>query len=205
MRQLTYHEKIQDIREYGMLKRERKDAAAYMFALYRNNIDVVNYYESFGRTPRHIFLNKYSYECGLIYGFTDFTIDVNGWIQRPKFENIEEFEFKAKNEKVSHNYIRIGKGANDKWTNALSYSYGNGGGGYGLSVFSIPYDSRKEALVAILKDFIGRHHKERDKTNLNDSEPSYKKDYSKPIVAQAQDMHDKLLGNKHEQMSIFDL
>jgi len=78
--QMTREEKLQEIVEYSPCRVERSTVLRYLLALRRNDTEQIAYFESFGKSVRHIILNVRTYERGLIFGYVGKRFNEHGWI-----------------------------------------------------------------------------------------------------------------------------
>lgn len=134
------------------------------------NVELLSWFNGFGDSFRSIIMNVHAYRKGLDFGFTDIAFDQYGWFARPKFLQIEELLFGNEKRYGEHSILKIGKGANAVWTNALSYSFGTAGGGCGLSVYGKQFDSRDAAInsgVLELKNMMSAKVGDSDRSNYN--------------------------------------
>ena len=59
--QMTREEKLQEIVEYSPCRVERSTVLRYLLALRRNDTEQIAYFESFGKSVRHIILHRLVY------------------------------------------------------------------------------------------------------------------------------------------------
>jgi len=114
----------------------------------------LDWFCSFGDSFRTIAMNVHAYRKGLEFGFTEIAFDKYGWFVRPEWQDKEELAFGDTSRYGNYSTITLGRGINGLWTYAMSYSYGVGGGGYGLSVYDKQLKSRDDAFhtaLAVLK------------------------------------------------------
>ena len=78
--QMTREEKLQEIIEYNPYRIERNAVLRYLLAVRRNDTEQIAYFESFGKSVRHIILNVRTYERGLIFGYIGKQFNEHGWI-----------------------------------------------------------------------------------------------------------------------------
>ncbi|MBL4678227.1 MAG: hypothetical protein JKY70_18780 [Mucilaginibacter sp.] len=95
-------------------------------------------------------MNVHAYRKGLEFGFTDVAFDQYGWFVHPQFLNYEEVKLGNSNRYGEYGEIRIGRGPNDIWSYALSYSFGCAGSGSALSVYKPHFASRDAARAHAL-------------------------------------------------------
>ena len=78
--QMTREEKLQEIVEYSPCRVERSAVLRYLLAVRRNDTEQIAYFESFGKSVRHIILNVRTYERGLIFGYVGKRFNEHGRI-----------------------------------------------------------------------------------------------------------------------------
>ena len=78
--QMTREEKLQEIVEYNPCRVERSAVLRYLLAVRRNDTEQTAYFESFGKSVRHIILNVRTYERGMIFGYVGKQFNEHGWI-----------------------------------------------------------------------------------------------------------------------------
>ena len=78
--QMTREEKLQEIVEYNPCRVERSAVLRYLLAVRRNDTEQIAYFESFGKSVRHIILNVRTYERGMIFGYVGKQFNEHGWI-----------------------------------------------------------------------------------------------------------------------------
>lgn len=190
---LNKYQKLELIQQVYYCKVERQETAKYLKALWLNDTDIINYYESFGESPRQIIMNKRNYDRLLLFGFTKKEFNQYGWLEKSEFLDQEHFEFPHQDEWAVSNHITIGRGINNKWSYGLSYSYSTGGGGYGLCVWGKIFDSRKECLIAALGEIVERLKRDALCTDR----------YVIKVLQQVKNLFDELTGRKVVQLSLF--
>jgi hypothetical protein len=200
-RDLSKYEKLAQVEELNFCHAERHSAAVYLKALWLNDTQRLNEYESLGDTPRQFLMNKREYDKGLLFGFTEKKFNEYGWLSNAKFTEQERIEFFHKKGWVAHNYLILGKGLNGKWTYGASYSTGGAGGGYGISVWGKIFDSRKACLAAALQEIMDGHRK--NGISLKNDTSNFNPQYSRIIVKQVKDLYDTITGRKVIQLSLF--
>ena len=77
---MTREEKLQEIVEYNPCRVERSAVLRYLLAVRRNDTEQIAYFESFGKSVRHIILNVRTYERGMIFGYVGKQFNEHGWI-----------------------------------------------------------------------------------------------------------------------------
>ncbi|WP_295801151.1 hypothetical protein [Mucilaginibacter sp.] len=132
----------------------------------------LDWFRSFGDSFRTITMNVYAYRKGLEFGFTDISLDKNGWLIRPQFPDKEELTFGDTSRYGNHSLIYLGRGEKHTWTYGMNYSYGVAGGCYGLSVYGKQFKSRQDALTFALNELKVMMTKKIDSTDTtNDKQP----------------------------------
>ena len=192
-KELSAYEKLKQIQEVNFCRVERHQVAIYLNAIRKDDRVVIEEYESFGNTPRHIIMNKREYERHLLFGFTKKEFNKYGWLERPIFQESERIEFPHKAGWAVSNYITVGKGENGKWSYGMSYSYSTGGAGYGLDVWGKLFDNRKECLKSALNEMMTGLAKSSEETDK----------YAKIVLKQAKSLFDEITGRKVIQLSLF--
>lgn len=190
---LDKYQKLELIQGDHYCKVERPEVAKYLKALWLNDTDVIDHYESFGESPRQIIMNKRNYDRYLLFGFTLKEFNQYGWLERSEFLDQEHFEFPHRDGWAVLNNITIGRGINNKWSYGISYSYSTGGGGYGLCAWGKMFDSRKECLIAALEEMKKRLKRD---TSCTDR-------YTIKVLQQVKSLFDELTGRKAVQLSLF--
>ena len=192
-KELSAYEKLKQIQEVNFCRAERHSVAVYLKALRHNDRAIIEEYESFGDSPRQLFMNQREYEKHLLFGFTKKEFDEYGWLERPDFLEQERIEFPHKDGWAVSNYITLGKGLNGKWTYGMSYSYGTGGAGYGLGVWGKLFDNRKDCLKSALSEMMTGLNKDSSKTDK----------YTVTVLEQTKNLFDEITGRKPIQLSFF--
>lgn len=134
------------------------------------NTELLAWFNGFGDSFRSIIMNVHTYRSGLEFGFTDIAFDQYGWFARPQFLAVETLLFGNEARYGEHSTLNVGKGPNNTWTNALSYSFGTAGGGCALSVYGKRFPSRDAAInagVAELKAMMIAKVGDDDRSNYN--------------------------------------
>lgn len=137
--QMTREEKLQEIVEYSPCRVERSAVLRYLLAVRRNDTEQIAYFESFGKSVRHIILNVRTYERGLIFGYVGKRFNEYGWINGmlPIIEEIKLDTF---------NTIHIGQSVDGTYAVAINWCTGTAGGGSHPSVWDEPVRDYKEAV-----------------------------------------------------------
>lgn len=201
-RDLQINEKIGQIRQYRPSRDERWYMATYLKALRQNNGQLIEEYESFGDSPRHIIMNRREYDKGKLFGFTEKIFSSYGWLQNSTFTEREEIRFIHKQRWAATNHLTIGRGNNGKWAYGVSYSTGSWGHCYGLSVWGKIFDNRKECLKAALQEILDGHREAAERLK-NDTCGNFNAQYSKEVVRQVKSLLDELTGRKAVQLELF--
>lgn len=201
---LTKYEKLQYISATGVSGPDnRHQIAIYLKALWLNNQEYIDEFESYGEDPFKVLDNKLILNRQLVFGFTDFQLDEYGRIKRPVFLNLETISFKTKNESVDFNSVEVAMGKNGKWTFGICYCTGNTGGSSGISIWNTILNTKREALILGLETLIDRHKSLRKRLHKKDNCGNYNEAYSNAIVKQAQNKLDFILGLKTTQYQLF--
>jgi hypothetical protein len=127
--------------------------AEILTAAENGDADTLTWFGGFGDSFRSIIMNVHAYRKGLQFGFTEVAFDQYGWFLRPQFLNVEELLFGNEKRYGQHSTLKVGKGNDNIWTHALSYSFGTAGGGCGLSVYGKQFRSREAAANAGILQF----------------------------------------------------
>ena len=168
---------ILDLRENKTISLE------YIKAIKEHDQQALEYFERFGKTPRHRIMNLNSYRHALQYGFGELVFDEYGWLDNIRWLETETICFPVNDtEKYSFNHIDVACGKNRKWTYGLSYNYGSAGGGYSPNEFSIPYSSKEECVAAGVKDLKEHLQKTIDQATQRPDPTNYKLDYMKKVL-----------------------
>jgi hypothetical protein len=168
---LTNAEKLMELHNYGgITPKELPHVQRYQQALETGNQEVIDEFESFGDSFRHIIRNITEYELGReAFGFVEKSFDQHGWLIRPQFLDIEKLEFdpSSKNARphVLKNSVEIGRGPNGNWTYGITASTPISGRGDSMNVWGLVYASRKECLAAAIQNLIGWHEQAEHKTS----------------------------------------
>jgi hypothetical protein len=188
---LSKFEKFKEIKEYNRSFCERNAIAKYLRALWLNDIEKINFFESFGDSPRLIISNYRKNQQKLLFGFKALKFDENGWIERPNFINIEEITvFIHKTGWKNNNEIQVGCGLNGKWTNGVNFTTQSSGHCNGISVWGKIFDTKEEAIEDACNSMIKWH------TNKNCS-------YSNKVINAAKELIQKAKGNRPVQLCLF--
>jgi len=155
---------------HSLIRYEPLILAEILTAAETGNTELLNWFNGFGDCFRSIIMNVHAYRCGLEFGFTEIGFDKYGWFERPKFLAVETLLFGNEARYGEHSSLNIGKGPNNTWTNALSYSFGTAGGGCALSVYGKRFTSREAAIndgVGDLKAMMQEKVGNTDRSNYN--------------------------------------
>ena len=191
-KELSAYEKLKQIQKLRLCRSERHNAAIYLNALRRNDIAIIEDYESFGDTAHKLLMNKQEHEKNLFFGFTKKEFNEHGWLVRPEFLEKEEIQFPHRTGWAICNYITLGRSINGMWTYGMSYSYSTGGAGFGLSVWGDVFSNRKDCLIAALKKLMA----ELGKRSCNTDK------YALVVLKQAKNLYDEITGRKVIQLTL---
>lgn len=125
-------------------------------AIEKGDAPLLETFNQFGHSLRHIYMNVYAYRNAIRFGFDSICFDKYGWLLRPEFLEREELVFGDKTRYGQHSTLTIGSGPNRKWTYALHYSFGTAGGAWSLSVYGRVFTGRTDALNAGIADLKNR-------------------------------------------------
>lgn len=163
--QMTREEKLQEIVEYNPCRIERNAVLRYLLAVRRNDTEQIAYFESFGKSVRHIILNVRTYERGLILGYMGKQFNEHGWINGmlPIIEEIKLDTF---------NTIHIGQSIDGTYAVTINWCTGTAGGGSHPSVWDEPVRDYKEAVrqgIRLLEQQYNKaeHSSDSDRGNYN--------------------------------------
>lgn len=163
--QMTREEKLQEIIEYNPYRIERNAVLRYLLAVRRNDTEQIAYFESFGKSVRHIILNVRTYERGLIFGYIGKQFNEHGWINGmlPIVEDIKLDTF---------NTIHIGQSIDGTYAVTINWCTGTAGGGSHPSVWDEPVRDYKEAVrqgIRLLEQQYNKaeHSSDSDRGNYN--------------------------------------
>lgn len=137
--QMTREEKLQEIVEYSPCRVERSTVLRYLLALRRNDTEQIAYFESFGKSVRHIILNVRTYERGLIFGYVGKRFNEHGRING-MLPIVEEIKLDTSNT------IHIGQSVDGTYAVSIDWCTGTAGGGSHPSVWDEPVRDYKEAV-----------------------------------------------------------
>lgn len=202
---LSKYGKLANIQQSGGFnsKDERHELALYLNALRIGNKEYADHIESFGENPNKMLTNKRCFERGLLFGFSEFVINENGWVDQIELLDKETIEFYAKGQTISANSIDVARGLNNKWTYGTQYCTGASGGSGSASIWGEVMDNKEMAIVKGLEKLINQHNNQRERLHKKDSCGNYNESYSLNIVKQVKNYLDKLTGKKPVQMDLF--
>lgn len=191
-KELCNEDKIAAVMECNFWRGELAVAERYIEALKTDNRAAIEEFESLGGYPRQMLENKAHFARAFsAFGFTGAIVNEYGWAAQETFLDCETFAFGcAIKGNMGSNNVTIGRGPNGKWTYGLHLSAPKSGRYSGLSVFDVPYDSRRECLRHGLEEVIAWHTRENDKRTM-------------PVIREAKDMLDEVTGRKQKQLSLF--
>lgn len=132
--------KIQWLREYNPMKHERKILASYLWAVYRDKKEKIDYYESFGRSPKHIIWNLLEWQRAEKLGFEMKPFDENGWLHF-KEKLIKTYEFEG------YNRIDIYQTPSGMYSFGIVWTNRNGGGCTARGVYGDHYSLFERCLT----------------------------------------------------------
>lgn len=128
--QMTREEKLQEIVEYSPCRVERSTVLRYLLALRRNDTEQIAYFESFGKSVRHIILNVRTYERGLIFGYVGKRFNEHGWING-MLPIVEEIKLDTSNT------IHIGQSVDGTYAVSIDWCTGTATRPFGMSLSEI--------------------------------------------------------------------
>ncbi|RYY06898.1 MAG: hypothetical protein EOP43_04900 [Sphingobacteriaceae bacterium] len=139
-----------------------------------NNQEQLIWFSLFGGSIRQIVMNVIAHRKSLEFGFTEISFGQYGWLNRPVFLEQENIKFGITKHPNSYSEVHIGRGINNIWTYALSYSFGTAGGGCSLSIYGKHYESRWAALDTALTEL-----KEMMQEKVGDTDTT---NYKQPVI-----------------------
>lgn len=134
--------------ESRLAKHEKSILEEINAAIDAADLSKLDWFSHFGPTIRHIHMNVHAHRKGLEFGFTEMELDKYNWISRPEFLDKEDIILGNPKNYSEHSIIHLGRGSIGKWTYALNYSFGLGGGGSALSVYGHQFNNRQDALMS---------------------------------------------------------
>ena len=143
------------IANHHLMQYEAEILNELIVAIDKDDLEQLQWLNSFGDCFRSITMNLNAYRKGLEFGFTEIAFDQYGWFKRPQFFDQEDLTFGDTSRYGNHSIIHLGRGINGIWTYGINYSFGCAGGGYGLSVYGKQFNSREAALNFALNDLKG--------------------------------------------------
>ncbi|CAN5514686.1 hypothetical protein BH09BAC6_BH09BAC6_34290 [soil metagenome] len=160
------------MKDNHMVPYERDIFLEMIAAVTACNQTQLDWFRSFGDSFRTIAMNVYAYRKGLEFGFTEISFDKYGWFTRPLFLDKEELTFGDTSRYGNHSLIYLGTGENQVWTYGMNFSYGVGGGCFGLSVYGKQFKCRQDALSFALNELKTMMTKKIGSTDTtNDKQP----------------------------------
>jgi len=144
------NEIIHYMADHHFIRYEKELCYEMLKAVEEQDHQQLDWFRSFGDCFRAITMNVHAYRKGLEFGFTEIAFDQYGWFKRPQWLDNETIKLGDSDRYGEYSTIDLGRGPNGLWTYALHYSYGVAGGGWALSVYDKPFNSRETALTAAL-------------------------------------------------------
>ncbi|WP_289057623.1 hypothetical protein [uncultured Flavobacterium sp.] len=188
---LTNEEKLNSIKEDLISRAEYVAYSKYIVALENNDVETINFFESFGDYTRQIISNYRCYHKSLEFGFECSSYSEYGWLERPTFLEKEEIMiYVHKNGWKNQNSIEVAKGINGKWTNGIYAQTNTGGEVDGISVWGEIHDTKESAIVGACKRVI--NYQERNNW-----------DACNKVIYLANELIEKTLGRRPVQLSLF--
>lgn len=182
------------IADHHLMRYESEILNELITAIDKDDLEQLQWLNSFGDCFRSITMNLNAYRKGLEFGFTEIAFDQCGWFKRPQFLDHEDLTFGDTSRYGNHSIIHLGRGVNHVWTYGLNYSFGVACGGYGLSVYGKQFKSRESALTFALNDLKAMMTARAGSTDTtNDKQPV--------ILANLRDIEKALIGMV--QLSLF--
>lgn len=159
---LSKFEKFNQFKDNSFLGCERPAALRYLKALWLNNKEVLEEFESYGDTPHKFFQNYRQQEQNASWGYGEVEFDKYGWVVSPKMEREEPLSIVIP--KTYHtNEIRLAKGKNGDWTYGYHMSITSAGSVNSPCVWGDRFSTRTEALKAGIEYFKVWHLKNESK------------------------------------------
>jgi len=175
-KQLSKFEKLKEVQQHESRGDERLYAAVYLKALWLNNKEVLDHYESFGDSFRKIIMNKMCYDRQSIFGIQKMEFDEYGWLIRQPFQELLVIDLGFKNN------IEVAS-ANNYHVCGHHLSIGTAGSYSSACHWGIAYKSKNEAIKISLQHAIKWHESEQGKN-------------SNKIITKAKEEIDNLIGAK---------
>lgn len=199
-------QRIEQIKDNFWAGVERPYVDEYLKALEskepHNNAYIFEQFSEQGAGVHQIIRNYRAVLVREKFGFTDYSLNEYGWMEQPKWLDVEEIDFSVGKENYSGNQVRIGRGPNGKY--AIGYSYGGGkgcGGGGSINEYGEAYDNRDDAVIASLEILL-KFHKEAIVKSENDT-TNYNKKYSKAMVLILEDYKKEIINPMPVQLELF--
>jgi hypothetical protein len=188
---LTNLEKMNLIKENLICRAEHEAYSNYISALEKNDVETINYFESFGDYPHKFITNYRCFHKNKEFGFECNTYNESGWLERPVFLEKEEIMiYVHKNGWKNQNSIEVAKGINGKWTNGIYAQTNTGGEVDGISVWGEIHDTKESAIISACKRVI----KYQERNNW---------DACNKVIYLANELIEKSLGKRPVQLSLF--
>ncbi|QEM09091.1 hypothetical protein [Mucilaginibacter rubeus] len=90
--------------------------------------------------------NIHAYDKGLEFGFTAVELDQYGWLKSPQLVDMERIDLGDTSHFNRYSMVKLGRGLNGVWRNAVGCNYGIAGSYSPLCVFGKQFGSRDAAL-----------------------------------------------------------
>lgn len=184
MNSFTETECAQLIAELHDICEDPETIQEYLAATEALDQQKLNFFADFGPSVRHQVINVKEFRRGLLFGFTDITLNECGWIDYYDAWPIrEEVSLRHPHDKAITNYVTLVCGPNGQWTFGYSMNFGSGAGSSSpASVFGDAFDTREECLLAALS-YIEATFSEKIKVKEATPDPSnYKVPYMKSVL-----------------------
>ena len=139
------------IADVEALDEDKDTTLEYLTALKARDMERVKWFLSFGKDARHAVMNVHEYRKAMFFGLEHTGFDEYGWITYMDFPHVEEVSFALPKERFGNN-ITLHRSPNGKWVYGADWRYGEGGRGWGGSVFDKPFASREACLNHAIKE-----------------------------------------------------
>ena len=190
--QMTREEKLKEIVEYNPCRVERSAVLRYLLAVRRNDTEQIAYFESFGKSVRHIILNVRTYERGLIFGYVGKLFNEYGWING-MLPIVEEIRLDTLNT------IHIGQSIDGTYAVSIDWSTGSAGGGSHPSVWDEPVRDYKEAVRQGIR-LLEQQYSKAERWSVSDSS-NYKPKVIRRLKAKLTELKQRY--TQPQQLSLF--
>lgn len=189
------YKELQEYMEDRIDHHEKQWITEYENAIRELDLPVLDWYETLGHTMRHRIMNRAFHHRAKAFGFTEIVIGKYGWMERPEFNDIEEFTFKVGPDDNYPNKLVIGRGNNTKWTYGYRMEFGTSGSSSGVDIHNEVYNSREEALNAGIGYFKERFMEARKNTDDTSN-------YNPKIISAVLRQLDEFMAKK-QQLTLF--